>query len=76
MKRAQDLDVYYRLNGAIYIFDKEWFLDNQGINYTVDSFAYEMSNESSIDIDSELDFKIASIIAEDLQRAHNNCKKI
>lgn len=53
---------FYRLNGAIYIvridrFKKERFLYQEG------SFAYIMPPERSVDIDTEIDFKIAEILA-------------
>lgn len=60
-KRRQDLPVYYRENGAIYIQDKELVL-NYGNVYGKNSYAYIMSKEKSIDIDCSLDFKIAEII--------------
>ncbi len=53
--------VFYRLNGAIYIvsikrFGEERFLYQEG------SYAYVMSQERSVDIDTELDFKIAELL--------------
>ena len=64
--RSQDLKVFHQLNGAIYISDiqalrlKKAFLE-------CDSYAYVMSKETSIDIDTALDFKIAEAIYTDLQ---------
>lgn len=57
-KRSQDHADYYQLNGAIYIknisdiLQSKRFLDR-------DSYAYVMSQQCSVDIDSALDFKIA-----------------
>ncbi|MCL2918340.1 cytidylyltransferase domain-containing protein [Shewanella litorisediminis] len=62
LKRAQDLPNYYRLNGAIYVFDIEAFLQNGSICYGEKSFAYLMNNEHSIDIDNEYDFWLAEAI--------------
>lgn len=59
-KRRQAAGKYYRLNGAIYIVDtmrfkKEKFLYQKG------SYAFIMKQEHSIDIDTEMDFKIAEV---------------
>lgn len=59
-KRSQDLGSYYRLNGAIYVYDVEKLLSIGEIAYKNDSYAYKMSNESSVDIDSVFDFDIAN----------------
>ncbi len=52
---------FYRLNGAIYIvntekFKKEKFLYQEG------SYAYIMKQESSVDIDTEVDFRLAEMM--------------
>ena len=57
----QDLPVYYRINGAIYIV-REKVLDNINKIYTEKCYAYIMQQSHSIDIDSELDFIIAEAI--------------
>ncbi|MCC4831109.1 acylneuraminate cytidylyltransferase family protein [Shewanella sp. 10N.7] len=59
VKRSQDYSQSYRLNGAIYIYDINSFINEKDISYTEHSFSYVMDNESSIDIDTELDFKFA-----------------
>lgn len=60
--RSQDLEKYYRLNGAIYICDIKRFL-NEGCVFLNDNiFAYEMAQEKSVDIDTRLDFIIAESI--------------
>lgn len=61
LKQRQADDKFYRLNGAIYIvdileFEKNHFLYQEG------SFAYVMSQKTSIDIDTEIDFKLAEIL--------------
>ncbi|WP_434341253.1 cytidylyltransferase domain-containing protein [Motilimonas cestriensis] len=58
-KRSQELGDYYRLNGAIYIYDVERMLNDGSMSYQEDSFAYKMENENSIDIDNSIDFDMA-----------------
>ena len=58
-KRSQDLEKYYRLNGAIYICKTEKLIENKSFFLKDNIFAYKMDRESSIDIDEEIDFKIA-----------------
>ena len=53
--RSQDIDTYYRLNGAIYIIDINIFRKNKAL-LTDDSYAYIMNSEDSIDIDTMYDF--------------------
>lgn len=57
-KRSQDLEPYYRVNGAIYLFDRKHVGELSGI-YCEGSYAYLMDKASSVDIDDEFDFKIA-----------------
>lgn len=59
--RRQEMDTYYRLNGAIYI-QKTSLLMEQGNLYGEKSYAYVMSQEHSVDIDTELDFLFAETI--------------
>lgn len=60
--RTQDMDVYYQLNGAIYLFKRNFCSALGGIYDSRRSFAYIMASENSIDIDSELDFKWAEFV--------------
>lgn len=62
-KRAcrQDLPTYYRLNGAIYMAKTRQFYENRSF-LGKNSVAYIMSQEDSVDIDSELDFSVAELI--------------
>ena len=60
-KRRQDAGKYYRLNGAIYIVNVKRFKEEKNL-YQKGSFAYIMSQERSVDIDTEIDFKLASVI--------------
>lgn len=57
----QQLDTYYRINGALYIAKVPIVLGKKDI-YETKSFAYKMDRKRSIDIDNELDFKIAQMI--------------
>jgi len=63
-KRSQDLEKYYRLNGAIYICKTECLLEEKSFFLKKNIYAYVMDRESSIDIDEAIDFKIAQIIKE------------
>lgn len=57
--RSQDQKKHYRLNGAIYICSLDKFLEQNSVFLQKNVFAFEMPREKSIDIDTELDFKIA-----------------
>ncbi|MGR5434385.1 acylneuraminate cytidylyltransferase family protein [Vibrio owensii] len=59
LQRSQDLGAYYRLNGAIYIFDVSKLKAFGDIRYTSESYAYIMDNYDSVDIDNKIDFEIA-----------------
>lgn len=63
-KRSQDLEKYYRLNGAIYICKTDKCLEEKSFFLKKNIFAYKMDRESSVDIDEEIDFKMAEIIKE------------
>jgi CMP-N-acetylneuraminic acid synthetase len=60
--RSQDLDKYFRLNGAIYICDIKELLQEKTFFIKDKIYSYLMSKEDSIDIDEELDYEIAKII--------------
>lgn len=57
----QELPKFYRFNGAIYIGKPEILFEKNTI-YEDNIFGYVMDRRSSVDIDDELDFKIAEII--------------
>jgi CMP-N-acetylneuraminic acid synthetase len=63
-KRSQDLETYYRLNGAIYICQKDRLLSEKCFFIKDNIFSYKMDNENSIDIDEEIDFKLAKLYME------------
>ena len=60
-KQRQKLETFYRINGAIYMAKVKEFLKDTNL-YRDNCYAYKMSAERSIDIDTELDFKIAETI--------------
>ncbi len=62
--RSQDLPTYYRFNGAIYIANINRLLEESVFNFDRDSYAYIMPQDRSVDIDSELDFKICQVLIE------------
>ena len=57
----QELPSFYRLNGAIYMGKTKAFCDNRNFLGT-NGFAYIMTQEESVDIDSRLDFTIAELL--------------
>ncbi|MFB5142350.1 acylneuraminate cytidylyltransferase family protein [Vibrio diabolicus] len=63
-KRSQDLPDYYRLNGSIYAFKVDSFVENNGIFYSDKVKAYNMPVERSVDIDTIVDFHIAEVLLE------------
>ena len=61
MKQRQAGGKFYRLNGAIYIVNIRGFREDRFL-YQNGSFAYIMGQDRSVDIDTEIDFKLAEII--------------
>ncbi len=64
-KRSQDLETYYRLNGAIYIAKTDRLLKEESFFLKDNIFAYRMDRKSSVDIDEEIDFRIAEYFMKD-----------
>lgn len=64
--RSQDLEKYYRLNGAIYICDVQKFLEEGCVFLKENIYAFEMAQKKSVDIDTRLDFKIAEVLMEEI----------
>jgi N-acylneuraminate cytidylyltransferase/CMP-N,N'-diacetyllegionaminic acid synthase len=60
-KNRQELPVFYRLNGAIYLAYC-MYIEEQKSFVGKDTFAYIMPKNRSIDIDDEIDFKLAEIL--------------
>ena len=59
--QRQKQEMYYRPNGAIYIVDIKQ-LEGDGFLYGEGSYAYIMSREKSVDIDTEFDFQFAEFL--------------
>jgi len=57
-KRTQDLEPYYRLNGAIYILSRK-YVNRLSELYSEGTYSYLMDIKSSVDIDTEEDFNNA-----------------
>lgn len=60
--RSQDLQPFFRINGALYICRTKYLLDEKSFFLKKNIFAYRMSRRDSIDIDEELDLKLAELI--------------
>lgn len=63
-RRSQDLPVYYRLNGALYVCATELLTDQRTLLPSVGTIAYVMSQGDSIDIDTADDFERARVAVE------------
>lgn len=61
-KRSQDLPKFFRLNGSIYIYETLNLLEQGKIFFNESVYGFETSSETSVDIDTALDFKIAETI--------------
>lgn len=60
-KRRQDLPIFYRLNGAIYLAETDYLHQCNGF-LGPHTFAYEMPINRSIDVDSDVDFNLAKLL--------------
>lgn len=70
-KRRQDLAPYYALNGAIYAFKRDWFLQIGWLDIK-QAFAFIMPPERSVDIDTAIDFELAELRAKSLRIEKND----
>jgi len=61
----QKLPTYYRINGALYIRRIDYYPDGSIELPETEAFAYVMPRERSIDIDTEIDFRLAEILMKD-----------
>lgn len=61
-KRSQELEKYYRLNGAIYICKTDILLEQKTFFLEKNVFAYIMDRKSSVDIDESEDLLLAEIL--------------
>lgn len=66
-KRSQDLETYYRINGAIYIIHNDAFIKEKAFYSKENTYAYVMQQKYSVDIDTILDFKIAEILLKNMK---------
>lgn len=64
--RRQDLPKVYTINGAVYVANSEWLLDKKSF-LTDETLGYIMPQERSLDIDTEIDLKLAELMIEKLQ---------
>lgn len=58
LKRTQDIATYYRLNGALYLFKRE-YVNSLNKLYSEGTYSYIMTSRSSVDIDTKEDFSLA-----------------
>jgi len=62
-KRSQELEKYYRVNGAIYICKLDKLLKEEGFFLKDNIYAYIMNRASSVDIDEQIDLDFARSLA-------------
>lgn len=65
--RRQDAPVTYDLNGSIYAWRRDKFVEQTALFYH-DTRLFEMPSDRSVDIDTELDFRLAECLFEDKNR--------
>jgi CMP-N-acetylneuraminic acid synthetase len=66
--RSQDLPVYYRLNGAIFLVNIDKLYEEETFILSSNSYALEMDSMASVDIDYEIDFLLAETIIKQFSR--------
>ena len=64
-QRSQDLEKFYRLNGAVYICKTDRLLREESFLLKESIFAYIMDRASSVDIDEMIDFRLAQVLAKE-----------
>lgn len=64
--RRQDSPKCYDMNASIYVWRRDTLLGSQSV-FQEKTFLYPMAPESSIEIDTEMDFKIAQFFSEKLK---------
>jgi CMP-N,N'-diacetyllegionaminic acid synthase len=69
--RRQDLPRTYQLNGALYVAKCGWLQANPKF-ITPKTYAYVMPQQRSIDIDDEVDFRLAELMLSDAVNSRNN----
>ena len=63
--RSQDLPTYYRLNGAFYMSNIDALMKTNTFFIDKNFYAYVMTQEHSVDIDTKLDFLIAKTMMQE-----------
>lgn len=66
--RRQDLEIYYRENGAIYVVDAEKIMEKKYNFYADNCFGYEMPRERSVDIDDAADYRYAAFLMHEIKQ--------
>ena len=61
-KKSQDLEKFYRLNGAIYLCNSKRLIQEKTFFLKNDIYGFKMSREVSIDIDTSIDLDLARLI--------------
>jgi CMP-N-acetylneuraminic acid synthetase len=61
---SQDLEPYYFVTGSLFMARKRDFLDARYV-ITSRPYALEVSEKEAVDVDTELDFKIASMLVKE-----------
>ncbi|UTO19463.1 acylneuraminate cytidylyltransferase family protein [Acinetobacter sp. Z1] len=61
-KRSQDLPKFFRLNGSIYIYETLALLEKGSVFFDENVYGFETSLETSVDIDTALDFLTAEML--------------
>ena len=69
VKRRQDAAKVYRPNGAVYVTDRDVVMKENRV-LGADTRAYIMPRERSIDIDTEIDLKLAELLMREVRPAH------
>jgi N-acylneuraminate cytidylyltransferase/CMP-N,N'-diacetyllegionaminic acid synthase len=59
--RRQDAPACFDMNASIYVWNRKTFFEKNGI-FNEDTLLYEMPEERSVDIDSELDFEFVEFL--------------
>jgi len=65
--RRQDIPEVYRLNGAVYVTHRDNIMKQNRV-ITDDTRAFIMPEEKSIDIDTELDFKLVELLLKEKEK--------
>ncbi len=73
-KRSQDLEKYYRLNGAIYICNTARLLEEKTFFLKDRVYAHIMPQEKSIDIDTRLDLILCEILLTEMLSTNATCE--